>query len=86
MLTSFLMDAMAWRRLVCLFGKDISIVRADRSRQSSSCYRVNPSSSADVMRFLILSGIQIDEEEEADDDEMIEDHEANCLMMDGSTV
>jgi hypothetical protein len=32
----------------------------------------------DVMRFLFLSGIQIDEEEEADDDEMVEEHEAAC--------
>jgi hypothetical protein len=30
------------------------------------------------MRFLFLSGIQIDEEEEADDDEMVEEHEAAC--------
>jgi hypothetical protein len=85
-LTSFLIEAMACRRLVCLFEKDIFVVRGVVSEQSLSCDGVYPSSSVDVVRFLILSGIQVDEEEEADDDEMVEEHEADCLMKDESTV
>lgn len=53
-------------------------MREDRSRQGLSCDRVCTSSSVNVMRFLILSGTQIDEEEEADDDEVVEEHEAEC--------